>query len=221
MSKLSTIKPVLIMVYGYPGAGKSFFARQISDTLGAAHLQADKLREELFEKPQFDKQEDDLIDHLMMYMAEEFLNADMSVIYDTNAARLAQRRELRNLSIDSKAESLLVWLQIDSASAQARLNQRDKRKSDDKYAKHYDAKSFQEYIHKMQNPKGEDYIVVSGKHTHKMQSNAIVKKLLDLGLISRMNAGANVVKPGLVNLIPNQIRNGRVDESRRDIYIKQ
>ena len=219
MSKLSTTKPILIMLYGYPGAGKSFFARQLSNTLTTAHLQADKLRGELFEKPQYDKQEDELIDHLMMYMAEEFLKAGMSVIYDTNATRLVQRRELRNLAIKAKAESLLVWLQIDSA--QARLNQRDKRKTDDKYAKTYDAKSFQEYIHKMQNPKGEDYIVVSGKHTQKMQSNAVIKKLLDLGLISRMNAGANVVKPGLVNLIPHQIRNGRVDESRRDIYIKQ
>ena len=175
MSKLSTTKPILIMLYGYPGAGKSFFARQLSNTLTTAHLQADKLRGELFEKPQYDKQEDELIDHLMMYMAEEFLKAGMSVIYDTNATRLVQRRELRNLAIKAKAESLLVWLQIDSASAQARLNQRDKRKTDDKYAKTYDAKSFQEYIHKMQNPKGEDYIVVSGKHTQKMQSNAVIK----------------------------------------------
>lgn len=208
------------MLYGYPGSGKSFFARQASKAIGAAHLQADKLRGELFEKPQFDRQEDQLIEHLMLYMTEEFLAAGMSVIYDANATRLVQRRELRNMALKAKAEPVLVWLQIDSASAKARLGQRDKRKTDDKYAKDYTAQSFQEYIHKMQNPKNEDYIVVSGKHTQKMQSSALVKKLLDLGLISRMNAGANVVKPGLVNLIPNQVRNGRVDQTRRDIYIR-
>ncbi len=220
MSKITTTKPVLMLLYGYPGAGKSYFARQLSKTLGAAHLQADKLRGELFEKPQYDKQEDELIDHLMIYMAEEFLNAGMSVIYDTNAARLAQRRELRNVASSAKAESILVWLQIDSASAQARLNRRDKRKSDDKYAKDYSEKSFKEYIHKMQNPKDEDYIVISGKHTSKMQTNAVIKKLLDLGIINRLSAASSVVKPGLVNLIPNQLKNGRVDESRRDIYIR-
>lgn len=221
MSKIATTRPVLVMLYGYPGSGKSYFARQVSKTIGAAHLQADKLRGELFETPQYDKQEDQLIEHLMMYMAEEFLAAGMSVIFDTNAARLAQRRELRNIALKAKAEPVLVWVQIDAASAKARISQRDKRKTDDKYAKDYDASAFQEYIHRMQNPKGEDYIVVSGKHTQKMQSSAVVKKLLDLGLINRMAAGANLVKPGLVNLIPNQqLKAGRVDQSRRDIYIR-
>lgn len=177
MSKIATTKPVLIMLYGYPGSGKSYFARQVSTTIGAAHLQADKLRGELFERPQYDKQEDQLIDHLMMYMAEEFLAAGMSVIYDTNASRLAQRRELRNIALKAKAEPVLVWVQIDSASARARIAQRDKRKTDDKYAKDYDAQSFQEYIHKMQNPKGEDYIVVSGKHTQKNAEQCSCKEI--------------------------------------------
>lgn len=208
------------MLYGYPGSGKSFFARQASNAIGAAHLAADKLRGELFEKPLYDKQEDQLIEHLMMYMTEEFLSAGMSVIYDAGASRLVQRRELRNIALKAKAEPVLVWLQIDSASARARLGQRDKRKTDDKYSKDYSAQSFQEYLNKMQNPKNEDYIVVSGKHTQKMQSSALVKKLLDLGLITRMNASTNVVKPGLVNLVPNQVKSGRVDQSRRDIYIR-
>lgn len=220
MSKLITTKPVLIILYGYPGSGKTHFARQMTETLKGAHLQADKIRDTLFEKPRYDEQENMLVDHLMKYMTEEFISAGLSVIYDSNATRLSHRRELRNLANKFKAESVLVWIQIDGDSAQARLTHRDKRKTDDKYAIQYNDRTFQEYIQKMQNPKNEDYIVISGKHTFSTQRSAVIKKLYDLGLINNQVANPSVVKPGLVNLIPNQMRSGRVDETRRDIYIR-
>lgn len=208
------------MLYGYPGAGKTHLARQLSETLHAAHVHGDRIRGELFTQPRYDKQENELINHLMLYMSEEFLHAGMSVIFDANASRLPQRRELRNIARRSKAEQLLIWLQIDAESAFARINKRDRRKSDDKYAAPYSKESFTQYIQHMQNPKNEDYIVVSGKHTFNTQRSAIVKKLYELGVIAIDNATSGVVKPGLVNLVPNQLRNGRVDNTRRNILIR-
>lgn len=220
MSKIISTKPVLIMLYGYPGAGKTHFARALSESFSAAHVHGDRIRGELFTEPRYDKQENDLVNHLMLYMAEEFLNAGMSVIFDTNAMRLSARRELRNIARKTKAEPVLVWLQIDQESAQVRLSRRDKRKSDDKYAAPYSAESFQTYIQAMQNPKNEDYMVISGKHTFNTQRSAVIKKLYELGVITTDPASTNVVKPGLVNLVPNQLRNGRVDTTRRNILIR-
>lgn len=220
MSKVISTKPVLIMLYGYPGSGKTHFARQLSESLSAAHVHGDRIRGELFEKPQYDAHEDELVNHLMIYMAEEFLKAGVSVVFDANSDRIAHRREMRNIARKIKAEQLLVWLQIDSASAFARLGRRDKRKSDDKYATPYTTESFEQYIQKMQNPKNEDYIVVSGKHTFNTQRSAVIKKLYEMGAVAIDEASAGVVKPGLVNLIPNQLRGGRVDNSRRNILIR-
>lgn len=224
MSKITSTKPVLIMLYGYPGAGKTHFARQLSETFQAAHVHGDRIRGELFTEPRYDKQEDELVNHLMLYMAEEFLNAGMSVIFDTNATRLAERRELRNIARKTKAEPLLIWLQIDADSSFARLGRRDRRKTDDKYAAPYTTESFQTHIQKMQNPRNEDYIVISGKHTFNTQRSAVIKKLYELGVIAPSNASAGVVKPGLVNLVPNQqqgqLQGGRVDASRRNILIR-
>lgn len=208
------------MMYGYPGAGKTHFARQLSETLNAAHLHADKMRGELFTEPRYDPEENELINHLMVYMAEEFLHAGVSVIFDAPVNRLAQRRELRNIMRKAKAEVILVWLQIDADSAYARLNLRDRRKSDDKYATPYTRESFANHIQVMQNPKNEEYIVVSGKHTYNTQRSAVVKKLYEMSVITVDNANNGVVKPGLVNLVPNQLRGGRVDDTRRNILIR-
>ncbi len=220
MSKVLPVKPLLIMLYGFPGAGKSYFARQLSESLHAAHIQGDRIRSELFEEPRYDKEENQVISHLMDYMAEEFLNAGLSVIYDTNAMRQSQRRELRELARGAHAEHVLVWLQIDQESAFQRTSKRDRRRTDDKYAKPLDRATFDKAVGGMQNPTTtEDYVVVSGKHIYNMQRSAIMKRLRELGLITSADASGNMIRPGLVNLIPNPAA-GRVDMSRRNIVIR-
>jgi predicted kinase len=219
MNKVTPLKPLFIMLYGYPGAGKTHFARELSDTLHAAHVHSERIRGELFTEPRYDKEENDIVDHLMLYMSEEFLSAGVSVIFDANVDRLAQRRELRNIARRAKAESLLIWLQIDADSAYARLERRDRRKVDDKYARTYDRPSFDAALGKLQNPKNEDYIVISGKHTFNTQRSAVIKKLYEMGLINTNTTSTNVIKPELVNLVPSR-NTGRVDQSRRNILIR-
>lgn len=219
MNKLELNKPTLILLYGFPGAGKTYFARQLCDDIHAAHVQGERIRYELFEEPRYDKEENSIINHLMEYMTEEFLNAGVSVVYDINAARLSQRRTLRDLARKTKAAPVLIWLQIDTESAYARTVKRDRRKADDKYAMPLDSGIFNDLASKMQNPTPtEDFFVISGKHTYHTQRSAVLKRLFDIGLINPQIATSKVVKPELVNLIPNRM--GRVDQSRRNIVIR-
>lgn len=218
MAKLELTKPTLIMLYGFPGAGKTHLAQNLRQTLQAAHVHGDKIRFQLFEEPRYDRAENEIVDHLMEYMTEEFLDAGVSVIFDTNAIKKGQRRTLREIARKKKSSHLLVWLQIDADSAFQRVSQRDRRRSEDKHAQPIDRPLFDEITARMQNPGlDEDYTVLSGKHSYPMQRSAIVKKLYDLKLISPDSVSANVVKPGLVNLVPTA---GRVDMSRRNITIR-
>lgn len=220
MNKLQLAKPTFIMLYGYPGSGKTFFARQLCDDIKAAHVQADRIRYELFEQPRFDRQENEVISHIMNYMAEEFLDAGISVVYDMNAMRFSERRMLRDMARKAKAHPLLIWLQIDIESAFQRVVKRDRRKSDDKYAIPLDQNTFDAITRSMQNPTNtEDYTVISGKHTFHTQRSAVIKKMFDAGLITADGANSKIVKPGLVNLIPNPMA-GRVDNTRRNIVIR-
>jgi gluconate kinase len=132
--------------------------------------------------------------------------------------RAAQRRKLRELSRKHKAEYLLIWLQIDIDSAFARTQERDRRTSDDKYAEPQTKNTFDKQLTGMQNPQGEDYIVVSGKHTFTTQKGAVINRLYQNGLIGSGIVQHTVTKPDLVNLVPNP-HAGRVDLTRRNITI--
>ncbi|HET7059904.1 MAG TPA: ATP-binding protein [Candidatus Saccharimonadales bacterium] len=224
MAKILPTKPFLLMLYGFPGAGKTYFARQFCENIQAAHLQADRIRSELFTEPRHDKQEDAIVEQLMNYMAGEFLTAGVSVVYDTNAARGRQRYMLRDLARRCHAVPLLVWFQMDQDTAFGRSIKRDRRRADDKYASMLDRTSFESLTGRMQNPTAaETYAVVSGKHLFNTQQSAVVRKLRDIGALSTDDASSKTIKPGMVNLIPNsqpKATHGRVDMSRRNISIR-
>jgi predicted kinase len=219
MSKITPSKPVLILLYGFPGSGKTFFARQLAEHIQCAHVQNDRIRYELFEEPRFDKQENQIVTSLMDYMTEEFLSAGVSVIYDVNAFRKSQRFNLRDMARKKGAKTIVVWLQIDAETAFARLQKRDRRRADDRYAMSYTKEAFQKFAAHMQHPDLEDFVVISGKHTFGAQKNMVIKRLYNIGVIDAANIKNTVAKPGLVNLIPNA-NAGRVDMTRRNVTIR-
>jgi predicted kinase len=220
MAKVAPTKPLFIMLYGFPGAGKTYFARQLCENIQAAHVQGDRIRAELFERPRYDAQENAIVSQLTEYMTSEFLNAGVSVVYDVNAMRASQRHLLREMARRAHANPLIVWFQIDIESALVRATKRDRRKADDRYAMPIDRSTFNNVVRHMQNPAmTEDYVVVSGKHLFSTQLSAIMKKLHDMKLINTEDMSHRVVKPGMVNLVPNPAA-GRVDMTRRNIIIR-
>jgi predicted kinase len=219
-NKITLAKPVLICLYGFPGSGKSYVARNLASSIQIANVSGDRIRSELFENPRYDTQENAIVTHLMNYMTHEFLSSGVSVVYDTNSLRVAQRRTLRDLARTNKAEFMLVWLQIDPDTAFARTQDRDRRTIDDRFAQPQDNNTFNHILSGMQNPQaGEEYLVISGKHTFTTQKNAVINRLYQLGLLSSDAMQHSVTKPGLVNLVPNP-HAGRVDLSRRNIVIR-
>jgi len=153
-------------------------------------------------------------------MAGEFLASGMSVVYDTNALRSSQRRTLREMAHKAGAQPVVVWFQIDLESAYARTAKRDRRRNDDRYAAPMSPETFKNIVGHMQNPEAtEQYIVISGKHLFSTQLTATMKRLHQLKLISSEDMTHRVVKPGMVNLVP-QPSPGRVDQSRRNIIIR-
>jgi predicted kinase len=220
MAKIIPSKPLFIMLYGLPGSGKTFFARQLCDTLAAVHVHDDRIRAELFETPTHNKQENHVVTSLMNYMSGEFLSAGVSVIYDTHVMRTSQRRALRNMAARAGAETILVWLQIDSESAFSRVARRDRRRVDDRFAASLERPDFDNLSAGMQNPEiTEKYLVVSGKHVFTTQKSAMLRHLLDRKLIDLDPSSHQIGKPGLINLVPNPSA-GRVDMTRRNIIIR-
>lgn len=216
-SKIQPAKPFVVLLYGFPGAGKTAFARQLSEEINMAHLQQDRLSHELYGGN--NEQASVSARQAMNYMMGEFLHANVAVIYDADVHRLSDRRALRDEARHFKAIPVLIWFQIDPESAFVRTQSRDRRKSDDKYSKDYTQDEYESILGRMQNPGNEDYVVVSGKHTFNSQRTAVMKKLYELGLLTPNQLSQNVAKPELVNLVPKTL-GGRADLSRRNINIR-
>lgn len=221
MQKNRLTHPVVVYMYGLPGSGKSYVARQISELLGMVHISSDRLRSELFENPKHDKPENQTITHLMNYMSEEFLKAGISVVYDISVSRLRDRRALRELAHHCGARELMVWLQIDSETAKHRSNNRDHRKIDDKYSTAINDEIFDRYAKALQNPQNESYLVLSGKHVFNTQKTAILRRLQELSLLNQELISQKIAKPEMINLISRaQAQADRIDYTKRNIVIR-
>jgi len=219
MNKSMIIRPTVLITYGYPGSGKSYFARQFAEDSTLAFINSDLLRHEFIDNPSYDKQENDTIDHLSTFMLENFLKAGVSVVYDCNNSRISTRKMITAIADRFKAETLIVWPQIDIETSFDRVNHRDARRTDDKYAEPLDRTTFEDRVNKMQNPTDrEDFVVISGKHSFQGQKQAVYKKLLEKKLLSPEFATNNIPKPELVNLVSN-LYGGRVDNKRRNINV--
>lgn len=219
MEKIVPEKPALILLYGFPGSGKTYFSRQFCEEVKMAHLEEDRIRHQLFEQPKYSRQENFALSKITEFMIGEFLDAGVSVVYDANVMRTARRRTLREIAKKHAADILVVWFQVDADTAYARNVKRDRRRLDDRYAAGYNADDFKELAAHMQHPDAsENFIVVSGKHTYETQRSAVIKKLADQHFIKPSLAMHKMVKPELVNLVPNGQKDISTD-GRRTIIL--
>jgi len=220
MERIAPEKPVLILLYGFPGSGKTYFSRQFSEEVQVAHVEEDRIRRELFEQPRYSKQENYALNRIMNYMTGQFLSSGISVVYDLNAMRSVQRKVLREFAKTHNAEVLVVWFQVDADTAFARNLKRDRRHPDDKYAAAHDVEHFKEIAAHMQPPEEkESFIVVSGKHSYQSQRSSVIKRLADLGIIKPGEAMHKMIKPDLVNLVPNGLR-PRQNDGKHSIVLR-
>lgn len=218
-AKYTTAKPFVVMMYGFPGSGKTNFAHQLTGELGLIHIQEDKIAHDFFGDKAEKAAGTPGLRKITNYMTKEFLRHGGSVVYDVDVLTARERRAVRDIAFETKATPILVWFQVDPETTYMRTQSRDRRKTDDKYAKVYNEDSYRDVLSRMQNPNQEEYIVVSGKHTYQTQRGTVLKRLYDLGVVSPETASSGVVKPGLVNLVP-QTLGGRAADIRRNISIR-
>lgn len=221
MQKSKLTKQTLILLYGLPGSGKSFFSRQAGELLNIPHISSDRIRYELFEKPTYSKEEQAIVTNLMLMMLEEYFKLGMSAIFDISINKLQERRNMRDFARKHNVTPLLVWLQADPDTCFMRAKTRDRRKADDKYSYEISAELFDTVEKSMQQPQNEDVLVISGKHLFESQKHSLLRRLKEMQLLHEQQPEAKAVpKPELVNLVSRaQMAAGRVDTGRRNVFI--
>ncbi len=116
-SQETTAKPVLLLLTGLPGTGKSFLARRLADTLPFVIIESDMIRKILFPQPRYTAQESRGVHRTCHALMAKLLKRGIRVIYDaTNLIeyhrelvyRIAERAGARLVVVKTVASEEVV-----------------------------------------------------------------------------------------------------------------
>lgn len=179
MKSLSTSRPLVVLMVGVPGAGKSHFAQQFSKLFQTPLVSYDKIHHLLFAEPQFTKDEELLVASLMNNQIQEIFKTGKTFIIDGAVNSRAARMEVERIARKNDYGTLTVWVQTDSDSAKYRVTNRNQKREGDKYNARMTDEQFDRHAQRINPPAGkEEHVVVSGKHTFASQAKAVLKKIV-------------------------------------------
>ncbi|HSN09826.1 MAG TPA: AAA family ATPase [Hanamia sp.] len=73
---------MVVIVFGLPGSGKSYFASKLAKKIKADYINSDRLRKEMFKKRTYSKEEKEAVYHKMLDRMKEDLDQNTNVILD-------------------------------------------------------------------------------------------------------------------------------------------
>lgn len=179
MKSLNLARPQMLLIVGNPGAGKSFFARQFSETFDAPVVSLDRIRYELFAEPTYSNDENDLVVRVAGYFIEELLKTKRSFVVDGGCNNRAERTRLAQLAKKADYATPIIWVQTDTATCRTRALKRHPEKNiDDKFSPRLNEQLFESLVKHFAEPTHEKHVVISGKHTYGTQAKMVLRKLV-------------------------------------------
>jgi len=109
---LPVAEPVLVIVSGLPGTGKSFFCRRLAEKLPAIILESDVLRQVLFPQPNYSQTESTRLFKTIRLLAERLLRRGFCIIMD--ATNLSERFRQYFYSIAERLDVKLVVVSVEA-----------------------------------------------------------------------------------------------------------
>lgn len=177
MKTLSLVRPLILIIVGLPGAGKTFFARQFSHMFSAPLVSIDRMRFELFGDPQYSAAEQALLQRIGDYQLGEIVKTKCSFIVDGYCNSKLQRKKIAAFAKQNGYDTLVVWIQTEPTTTEARAIKRNPKRPDDAYNYSLTREQFQLLSKQFTPPRDEAYVVVSGRHTFATQAKMVLRKL--------------------------------------------
>ena len=119
-------EPIILMMIGIPGSGKSTVANQISEETGAVWLSADEIRVEI--NGDADSQDNpQLVFKTMKERMQAALASGKSVIYDATNCRRRYRRDFINDANKNNQQVAAIYMDVPTSVCIQRNEQRDRK----------------------------------------------------------------------------------------------
>jgi predicted kinase len=195
-SGLSAAQPLLILVVGIPGSGKSFFARQFAESYKFFYIDSGRYESELEGLHSSNQEISEVAKKLANATYEQALKCFKHIVLEGSFNSAREREDMLSKAKKAGFGTLIAWVQTDEETAQARALNRDRRRADDKNSLEINQDEFNHIAKSFQNPnpKKEVFVVVSGKHDFKSQSVVVLKKIASMYV-----KGINAPKQGSSN----------------------
>lgn len=179
MKSLSLSKPLLIMVVGIPGSGKSHFARQFAEVFNAPLVSFDEIRHLLFSDPQFSRDEETIIVRVMRLQILQLLKTNSTFLVDGGVNTRMARYALEKIASGGEYGFLTIWVQTDVDTAAYRSTNRSKKRQGDSLNTSMSDAIFENHVTRINPPDAkENHIVISGKHTFAAQAKTVLRKIV-------------------------------------------
>jgi DegV family protein with EDD domain len=117
-------RPLLVLVSGLPGSGKSHFSRELCRRLPLAHLNNDALRRALFDRPTHDAAESERLFAAIHVLLERLLARNVGVVLDATNLKEAYRRPLYDIAERAGVRLIIVQTEAPPDVARERLRAR-------------------------------------------------------------------------------------------------
>ncbi|MGZ8557438.1 MAG: AAA family ATPase [Chitinophagaceae bacterium] len=73
---------MIVIVFGLPGSGKSYFASRLAKMINAGYVNSDRLRKEMFKNRTYSSQEKAAVYNVMLEKMKEAMNQNMNIVLD-------------------------------------------------------------------------------------------------------------------------------------------
>jgi predicted kinase len=120
----TTAYPVLIVMSGLPGSGKSYLSEQICAQLPCVIIESDRVRKVLFTLPTYSAEESAIVHRTCQVLMRRLVKRGVRVIFDATNLVEFQRELLYSLAERCGAQLLIVRTVAPEAVVRKRLEQR-------------------------------------------------------------------------------------------------
>lgn len=116
---------MVVMIFGLPGSGKTYFAEKLAKRLNATHLNTDKIRKDLDKQGQYDEESKKLVYNEMAARMEECIKNDKNVIIDATFYKSSIRNKFIHKTEKHNANIFYIEMKASEKTIMKRLESRE------------------------------------------------------------------------------------------------
>jgi predicted kinase len=182
MDRVISASPIVMVMVGLPGSGKSFFATQFSNSLNCPLVSEDKIRWMLFSNHTYNDNENAIVKQVADMMITELFRTKKTFILDGGYNSRTCRATLSTQAKKAGYRVVTVIVQTDEPTAKQRSLKRNSKRTGDRYKQSLSGAEFATQVKQYQAPLRIDKtaVAISGKHTYSTQARTILKKILEI-----------------------------------------